>query len=152
MTQDLIEREIRIDASPERVWAVLTEPALVDEWFSPGAPAEIDLRPGGIMVLDHGQHGRFQTVIVAIEPLRSFSYRWASAYPGEVATETNSTLVEFTLVPDGDATLLKVAETGFSTLEIPVGREDASYESHTKGWAEVIGNLQKFAEREPARR
>jgi uncharacterized protein YndB with AHSA1/START domain len=152
MTQDLIEREIRIDASPERVWAVLTEPALLGEWFSPGAPAEIDLRPGGTMVLDHGQHGTFQTVIVAIEPLRSLSYRWASAYPGELATETNSTLVEFTLVADGDSTVLKVAESGFSTLEIPAGHEDASYESHSSGWTEVMGNLQKVAESQPVGR
>jgi uncharacterized protein YndB with AHSA1/START domain len=151
MTQDLIEREVRIDASPERVWAVLTEPALVDEWFSPGAPAEIDLRPGGIMVLNHGQHGTFQTVIVAIEPLRKFSYRWASGYPGELATEENSTLVEFTLVADGEATLLKVAESGFSALDLPAD-SDASYASHTRGWPEVMGNLQKFAEREPASR
>jgi uncharacterized protein YndB with AHSA1/START domain len=152
MTQDLIEREIRIEASPARVWAVLTEPALVNEWFSPGGPADIDLRPGGIMVLDHGQHGVFKTVIVAIEPLQKFSYIWASAHPGEVATSANSTLVEFTLVPDGDATLLKVAESGFDTLEIPAGREDASYASHSSGWDEVMGNLAKFAEREPARR
>jgi uncharacterized protein YndB with AHSA1/START domain len=151
MTQDLIEREIRIDASPERVWAVLTEPTLLSEWFSPGAPAEIDLRPGGIMVLDHGQHGRFQTVIVAIEPLRKLSYRWASAHPGELATETNSTLVEFTLVPEGDSTLLKVAESGFSALDIPAD-SDASYASHSRGWAEVMGNLHKLAERQPAQR
>jgi uncharacterized protein YndB with AHSA1/START domain len=150
MSQDLIEREIRIDASPERVWAVLTEPALVGEWFSPGAPAEIDLRPGGLMVLDHGQHGRFETVIVEIDPPRTFSYRWASAYPGERATESNSTLVEFTLIADGDATLLKVAESGFSALDIPAD-SDAGYASHTRGWAEVMGNLQTAAERQPVR-
>jgi uncharacterized protein YndB with AHSA1/START domain len=151
MSQDLIEREIRIDASPERVWAVLTEPALVDGWFSPGAPSEIDLRPGGIMVLDHGQHGRFKTVIVAIEPPRTFSYRWASAYPGVEATETNSTLVEFTLLPDGNATVLKVTETGFSSLGLPAD-SPAGYDSHSAGWTEVTGNLKKFIELEPARR
>lgn len=151
MTQDLIEREIRIEASPERVWAVLTEPALVGEWFSPGAPAEIDLRPGGIMVLDHGEHGLFTTVIVEVDPPRTFSYRWASAYPGELATETNSTLVEFTLVPEGDATLLRLVESGFDRLDLPAASK-AGYASHSNGWTEVMGNLQKLAEREPAQR
>lgn len=151
MSQDLIEREIRIDAPRERVWAVLTEPALVDEWFSPGGPAQIDLRPGGVMAFDHGQHGSYLSVIVAVEPPERLSYRWASAHPGELATETNSTLVEFTLVADGEATLLKVAESGFSALDIAAG-SDASYESHTRGWPEVMGNLQKAAQRQPARR
>ena len=58
MSTDRIEREVMIAASPERVWAVLTEPAHVGTWFGTGSPAEIDLRPGGLMMLDHGEHGR----------------------------------------------------------------------------------------------
>jgi hypothetical protein len=43
------------------------------------------------MVLDHGEHGAFLTRIDKVEPPRFFSYRWASAFPGEEATEENST-------------------------------------------------------------
>ena len=147
MSEDRIEREITISAPIEEVWAVLTEPAHVGTWFGTGAPAEIDLRPGGVMVLDHGEHGTYPTLIVAVDPPRAFSYRWASAHPGVVASEENSTLVEFTLDPTPDGTLLRLVESGFSNLVIPPGRErGAGFESHSAGWTEVVAKFAAYAE------
>lgn len=148
MSKDRIERETFIKAPVERVWAVITEPEHVNGWFSPGGPASVDLHEGGIMRLDHGQHGVFPTVIVRLDPPRHLAYRWASAYPGEVADETNSTLVEFFLEPESDGTRLRLVESGFAGLSIPADREaTAGYESHSAGWTEVVGNLQEYAER-----
>lgn len=147
MAPDRIEREITIQAPIEKVWDVLTEPTAVGTWFGTGAPAQIDLRPGGVMALDHGVHGAYETLIVDVDPPRSFSYRWASAYPGERATEDNSTLVEFTLEPRADATLLRVVESGFASLVIPPDREEsAGYESHAEGWTGVVAKARDYAE------
>jgi uncharacterized protein YndB with AHSA1/START domain len=147
MSQDRIEREVAISAPIERVWAVLTEPEHVGAWFGTGAPAEIDLHAGGVMVLDHGSHGVYPTVIVKLDPPRALSYRWASGYPGVVATEDNSTLVEFTLEPTSDGTLLRVVESGFEALVIPAERvEDAGFESHSNGWSGVVLKLAAHAE------
>jgi uncharacterized protein YndB with AHSA1/START domain len=144
---DRIEREITIEAPVERVWAVLTEPASVGTWFGGGAPAEIDLRPGGIMVLDHGDHGTFLTTIVKVEPPRLISYWWASGYPGVVASKDNATLVEFTLEPAGAGTLLRLVESGFNAVVLPPERAESSgYESHKKGWAGVIAKSGELAE------
>src|ERR1700727_427624 len=129
MSTDRIERQVMIAASPERVWAVLTEPAHVGTWFGTGSPAEIDLRPGGLMKLDHGEHGRYSTLIVKVDPPHSFSYRWASAYPDVVATAENSTLVEFTLESADGGTVLRVVESGFDAIQIPAHRgQDAGFE------------------------
>ena len=46
---DRIDHEVLVEAPPERVWAIVTEPAHVGAWF--GDSAEIDLRPGGEMTL-----------------------------------------------------------------------------------------------------
>lgn len=147
MKPDRIEREIVIAAPIDRVWDVVTKPEHVGVWFGQGQPVDIDLRPGGTMVLDHGVHGLFPTRIVTVDEPHRFSYRWASAYPGEPATEDNSTLVEFILTTEGDKTRLVVVETGFASLEIPLERQStASYESHTAGWLEVTGNLARYAE------
>ena len=149
MTADRIEREITIAAPIERVWAVLTEAENIGQWFGPGHPTEIDLRPGGIMVLDHSAHGVFPTRIVKVDPPHYFSYRWASAFPGQEATDANSTLVEFTLTPVGAQTRLNLVESGFASLVIPPGREDASYESHSQGWTGVLDALLRHAEPHP---
>jgi uncharacterized protein YndB with AHSA1/START domain len=44
-----IEREILIDAQPDVVWAVVTDPEHVAVWFSDSV--DIDLRPGGQAIL-----------------------------------------------------------------------------------------------------
>ncbi|MCX4819570.1 SRPBCC family protein [Streptomyces sp. NBC_01142] len=148
MSRDRIEREITIAAPMERVWAVLTEPKHVGAWFGQGEPTPVDLRPGGTMHLDHGTYGQFPTTIVKVDPPHHFSYRWASAHPGEQAVEGNSTLVEFTLTPDGDGTRLRVVETGFADLVIPEDKADtAGYESHSAGWSEQVENIKQYAER-----
>ena len=56
MSVDQIERETTIEAPVERVWALLTEPEHVGRWFG-DAGAEIDLRPGGEMVMRWAEHG-----------------------------------------------------------------------------------------------
>jgi uncharacterized protein YndB with AHSA1/START domain len=148
---DRIEKEVVIAAPVERVWAVLTEPDLVSAWFSEASPARVDLRPGGIMSLDHGVAGNFPARIERVEPPRFLSYRWASAYPGEETTDSNSTLVEFTLQPEGEGTRLRLAESGFATLVIPPGREQfSSHDSHTAGWAGKLAELARFAEKPAA--
>ncbi|MEW2084395.1 SRPBCC family protein [Streptomyces sp. NPDC005283] len=148
MSKDRIEREITIAAPVERVWAVLTEPEHVGSWFGQGRPTPVDLRPGGTMQLDHGEYGQFPTTIVKVDPPHHFSYRWASAHPGEQAVEGNSTLVEFTLTPDGDGTRLCVVETGFADLVIPEDKAaTAGYESHASGWTGQMDNIKQYTER-----
>jgi uncharacterized protein YndB with AHSA1/START domain len=99
------------------------------------------------MMLDHGVYGRFRTRIESVEPPSYFSYRWASAYPGEVATDDNSTLVEFRLTAEGPNTRVTVTESGFDALVIPAAREStAGYDSHSDGWTAVLKMFAVHAE------
>ncbi|MCO8273081.1 SRPBCC family protein [Actinoplanes sp. TRM 88003] len=150
MERDRIERDTFVKASVERVWAVITEPAHVGVWFGQGEPAEIELWPGGIMRLDHGQYGVFPTLIVAVEPPRYLAYRWASGFPGEVADEGNSTLVEFFVEPEADGTRLRVVETGFASMKVPLPperEETAGYDSHNEGWRGIVEIVREYAEK-----
>jgi uncharacterized protein YndB with AHSA1/START domain len=148
MSEDSVERTVHIAATTERVWEILTKPEHIGRWFGPGTPAAVDLQPNGVMVVEPGPPGeKYLACIVEVDPPHYFSYRWASAFPGVLADETNSTLVEFHLADEGATTRLTVRESGFATLKIPAGREPfASYESHSQGWTEVIRNLADYAE------
>ncbi|XVQ15254.1 SRPBCC family protein [Spirillospora sp. CA-255316] len=148
MAQDRIEREIAIAAPVERVWAVITEPGHVGTWFAAdGKPAEIDrLEPGGRMVVDHGEHGVFPMRIVTVEPPRVFSYRWASLLPGQEATDDNSTLVEFTLSPDGEGTLLRIVESGFAALPVSEEERERSFQSNSGGWTGMTERVRDYTE------
>jgi uncharacterized protein YndB with AHSA1/START domain len=147
MNEDRVERTVHIAATTARVWDILTKPEHVGRWFGSGAPASVDLRPDGVMVLEPAHGERYLACVVKVDPPRYLAYRWASAYPDVLADETNSTLVEFHLTAEGATTRLRVCESGFASLRIPVGREDfASHASHTRGWTEVLGNIAEYVE------
>jgi uncharacterized protein YndB with AHSA1/START domain len=150
MTEDRVERTVQIAASTQRVWDVLTKPEHIGRWFGTGTPAIVDLRAGGVMELEPAHGERYLASVVKVDPPHYFAYRWASAFPNVVADETNSTLVEFHLAPEGATTRLTVCESGFASLTIPAGREAfASYGSHSRGWTEVVGNLANYIEQGP---
>src|SRR6266540_6394475 len=109
---DRIEREIVVAAPADRLWEVLTRPEHIGRWFE-GMAVEVDLRPGGAMVLVSQEFGKFHAIVEKVEPPRLFAYRWAR-HPDTPVTEGSATRVEFTLTPEGDATRLRVAESGFT--------------------------------------
>src|SRR3712207_3548772 len=148
MVPDQIERETVIDASVERVWELITEPAHVGRWFG-DAGAAIDLRPGGEMVIRWADHGVNRGRVVAVEPHTRFSYRWAPFQDpgGDEPVEGNSTLVEFTLDPEGDGTRLRVVESGFASLATSDEQRADNHAGNTRGWRQELGELQEYAEK-----
>jgi len=144
MAQDWIEREVLIDASRERVWAVLTEAGHVARWF--GNTAELDLRPGGKAAFGWTEDGVFQAVVERVDPPSVFSYRWAREAGSEPGTGT-STLVEFTLTEVPAGTLLRVVETGFASLAVSAADQATAAEENTQGWTDELAELKQYAER-----
>jgi uncharacterized protein YndB with AHSA1/START domain len=147
MVHDRIERDTFIAAPVERVWRLITEAEHLGRWFG-DAGAEIDLRPGGAMVIrwaDQSSRGR----VVAVEPHTRFSYRWAPFKDpaGDEPAEGNSTLVEFTLQPEGDGTRLRVVESGFASLDTADEQRAKNHEGNTEGWRLEIDELREYAEK-----
>jgi uncharacterized protein YndB with AHSA1/START domain len=147
MTPNRIEREILIEAPVSRVWAALTEAEHLGAWFGDDG-AEVDLRPGGDFVLRWKEHGVFHSRIERVEPERVFSFR-GSYLPYEAPRPGNWTLVEFTLVPEGDGTRLRVVESGFEALELSEVQRARQVAGNVEGWqiklAELVQYLQRIA-------
>jgi uncharacterized protein YndB with AHSA1/START domain len=143
MGQDWIEREIIIDASPDRVWATLTEAAPVASWF--GDSAAMDLRLGGRPAFARTGEGDFWTVIEHVAPPAVLSYRWArdaGTEPGEGA----STLVELTVTETPVGTLLRVVESGFDSLHVSPDAQVTAAAESSQGWIDGLAQLKDFAE------
>jgi uncharacterized protein YndB with AHSA1/START domain len=148
-----IEQEILIDAPAEVVWRVLTEPEQVRRWFA----EEVDLDPtagyDGSLTFNQSaaRSLRVHVTVQSVEPVRSFSYRWLHPQGAE-AVEGNSTLVEFTLTPEGDGTRLRVVESGLDQMNWPPQERDAFIDEHTHGWVTYLGRLRDLVNRERAER
>ena len=148
MVPEQIEREVMVEAPIERVWAVVTRAEHVGSWFG-DAGAEIDLRPGGAMTITWTQHGTCHARVERVEPPHVFAYRWARPAHEEVH-DGNSTLVEFTLTPEGEQTRLRVVESGFRLLDLPEEEQAKYAEGNTKGWRSELDELRAYAAGVPA--
>ncbi|WP_433157494.1 SRPBCC family protein [Kribbella sp. CA-247076] len=143
MGQRSIDREIHIDAAPEVVYAVISTPEHVREWWPD--EAEYEPAPGatGTLGFTNRPDGKVVPLtVVEADPPRRFSFRWA--YPlDEMATEANSLLVTFDLVPAGAGTLLRFAENGFDESSAPA----EVYDDHVTGWAYFLPRLTPYVDR-----
>jgi uncharacterized protein YndB with AHSA1/START domain len=148
MVPDQIERETVINAPVQRVWELITEAEHLGRWFG-DAGAEVDLRPGGAIVLHWSEHGTSRGRVVVVEPRTRFAYRWAPFKDpgGEEPVEGNSTLVEFTLTPEGDGTRLRVVESGFASLATSDQQRAKNVASNTRGWELETDELREYAEK-----
>jgi uncharacterized protein YndB with AHSA1/START domain len=143
MVTDQIEREITIDAPVDRVWSTLTTPEPLGKWFGDSG-AEIDLKPGGSMVLHYKEYGAVIAKVEKVDPPHTFSYRWGNGPSVDPATN-ETTLVEFTLNPEGNGTRLHVIESGFSTLTDP--NAQAIYDDHVGGWKSELNELVDYVQK-----
>jgi uncharacterized protein YndB with AHSA1/START domain len=136
-----IEHEVLVEAPVDRVWTVITEPEHIRAWFGDGA--EIDLRPGGVLTLTWKEYGTFLARVEKVEPPRAFSFRWARP-AGVEPHERNSTLVEFSLAPEGGQTRLRVVESGFPTLDGDDAEKAKHAAENTEGWQVELEDLRRY--------
>ncbi|MDT3443639.1 MULTISPECIES: SRPBCC domain-containing protein [unclassified Pseudofrankia] len=147
-----IERELHIDATPEVVYEVISSPEHVREWWTDDA--ELDPVPGATGAFTFGDPTVPGAKIVPLtvleaDPPRRFAFRWA--YDEGPATETNSFLVTFDLVPSGDGTLVRFKETGFRERGWEAAVLEEAYLDHVRGWDQFLPRLVTYANRLDAR-
>jgi uncharacterized protein YndB with AHSA1/START domain len=137
---DAIERAIVIDAPPDVVWSILTEAQHLAGWFSD--EAEIDLRPGGRLLLTWHGEGSYEGRVETVEPPRLFAFRWQTRE--NEFSDTNSTLVVMTLEAEPPGTRLRVVESGFATLPWPDDVRARYADENEKGWVTELGELRDY--------
>jgi uncharacterized protein YndB with AHSA1/START domain len=144
---DSLEREILIEATPEIVWGVITEPEQISRWFSdeadlesrPGADGTLTWRPGG-----RGGEKELDTVVsirvVEAVPFRLFSFRWNHPQDAEPDPE-NSALVKFSLIEEAGGTRLRVLESGIGAVTHDATGEARYRAEHERGWEKHLGEM-----------
>jgi len=144
-----IEREIHVAASPEVVFAVVSSPEHLREWW----PDEADIEPvpgaRGTLTFNGKEQGSATAVpmmVVDAEAPRLFTFRWAYE-DGAVPGPTNSFLVRFELEPAGEGTRVRMTETGFREQGWEAAVLEAHYLDHVQGWNHFIPRLGAYVQR-----
>ena len=127
-----LEHEIRIEASPETVFGFFTDPARMVRWM--GNKATLDPRPGGVFQVDFVReigHVAARGEFVEVVPFERLVFTWGIDLDA-FGVPPGSTRVEVSLVPDGEATIVRLIHT-----ELPEG----AVSFHSAGWAHYLERL-----------
>src|SRR5260370_11161304 len=118
---DVIERVIDIQASPETVFGLLTDPTEYVKWK--GRLADLDPRPGGrfhVTINDSKVSGAYVEVV----PNRRVVFTWGWEGPDAIVGPGGST-VQIDLEARGKGTRLRLVHRGLPA---------AGLASHVEGW------------------
>lgn len=125
----VVEREVRISASPETIFPFLIDPEKIVRWK--GTEAMLDPRPGGIYRVNvagkHMARGEF----IEVSPHSKVVFTWG--WEGNDEVPPGSSTVEVSLIPDGDETIVRLRHTDLPTKE--------SAAEHTMGWDHYMARL-----------
>lgn len=143
-TEGTIASEIVIDAPAARVFAALTEPQQIVQWWGSDdsyrtTAVEIDLRVGGsIRYVARGSQGNEMTIagtFLEVDPPTRLAYTWNPSWEDGIP----ETIVRFELSERDGSTLLRLQHSGFVAAD--------TSEEHDEGWALVFAWLKAYAER-----
>jgi uncharacterized protein YndB with AHSA1/START domain len=156
----VVEHEIRVAAPPETVFSYFTDPARMVQWM--GTEASLDPRPGGICriafrsprslsdVLDSGFGPEHRARVAAdpsaprvmmgefveVEPHRRISFTWGWER-GLYEMPPQSTAIDVSLTPDGDATILRLTHRRLPSAP--------AVALHSAGWEHYLPRLAAVA-------
>src|SRR5258707_15837358 len=127
--------QIRIDAAPETVFALLTDPTHMRTWFAELVEAEP--RPGGVFRISGPAGVSIEGTYIALVA----NCKVVFTLGGVEGLKPGETTVEFVIEPDGDGTLLRLRHQGLPEPDV---------ESHRRGW--VHSGLAKLKDAAEGRR
>lgn len=138
--QDVIEREITVKASKERVYRAISDPEQIITWFPDTVEGSLEV--GGRATFDFGESGKAQTCVVAANPFEYFAFRW---YTGTETVDdvlaAPNTLIEFHIESIGEGTKVTVRESGFASLPAEVA--ESSFSDNSSGWEYMMNRLEE---------
>ena len=128
-TEGLVEHEVRVAASPDSVFEYFTDPAKMVMWM--GIEATLDPRPGGVCRINpSGQAVMLGEFVEVDRPRRIvFTWGWETA---QFKTPPQSTLVEVSLTPEGEGTVVRLAHRRPKPELVAL---------HRAGWAHYLPRL-----------
>ncbi|MDQ3383311.1 MAG: ATPase [Actinomycetota bacterium] len=134
---DRIERSIHIEASPQRVWALIARPGW---WINEGTvtdlPTEVD---GDVSTVTHPTYGEFRIQTVTLDDPRYAAYRWLGGEAGaDGAADAPTTLVEFWIDEQDGGVSLRVVESGFASLPGDDADRHRAFEENDQGWEQEL--------------
>lgn len=129
-------KEVLIHASPATIFAFLTDPSKFVKWM--GTDVRLLSEPGGEFYALCGGVNPAAGTFLEVVPHHKVVFTFGWDLPGH-PIPAGSTTVEITLIPDGDATLLRLVHSGLP---------DDAISDHLLGWTYYLNRLNRVVDGE----
>jgi uncharacterized protein YndB with AHSA1/START domain len=127
-TELLVEREVRIAARPETVFAFFTDPEKIVRWK--GVVAELEPEPGGRYRVSINDKAVATGKYVEVTPFSRVVFTWG--WEGHPIVPPGASTVEVTLEPDGEETIVRLVHRDLPAEEVA---------NHADGWDHYLPRL-----------
>jgi uncharacterized protein YndB with AHSA1/START domain len=139
----VFQQSIRIKATPAKVWAALTSPALTKK-FMFGGEAISDWKAGSTLTWRlEGSSKTLKGKIVALEPEKRLSYTIIDPEADYPDIPENYTTVTYELTGEKGETIVSVSDGDFAA----VAEGEERYKRTVPGWAVALNRLKEVVER-----
>lgn len=144
-SENTIVREITIDAPASKIFAALTDPSQLTQWWGSDdtyrtGQMEADVRVGGHWRTTgtdgEGTPFAVEGVYRIVQPPHLLEFTWRHDWEGADITET---IVRYELIEENGSTLVRVTHSGFQS--------EASRDDHGRGWVQVLAWLKAYVEK-----
>jgi uncharacterized protein YndB with AHSA1/START domain len=130
-----LEFERHLPHSVERVWAALTDPALMAQWlmqndFAPRVGHRFTLRATPVP----GWSGITNCEVLELVPLQKLVYSWGDGSESDSGLRTVAT---WTLTQTPEGTLVRFVHSGFRTKDM------GGYKGMGGGWPRILERLER---------
>lgn len=143
---NIIRREVKLEAPIHQVWQAIADHQQFGEWF--GVKITEPFKEGTLATgpITHKgmENVTWNAIIQKIQPETYFSYTWHpyAIDPKVDYSQEKPTLVEFSLVAFPTRTRLTLTETGFADL--PEARGHEAWLKHEGGWLQQMLNIENY--------
>lgn len=142
-----IVRELTIDAPASKIYAALTEPEQLTQWWGSDDKyrtenMEADVRVGGrwrttgkdVDAHEFAVEGEY----LKVQPPHLLEFTWRHDWEGADRAET---VVRYELFENNGTTLVRVTHSGFQS--------ETSRDDHGRGWVQVLNWLNEYMKEQP---
>lgn len=128
VVDDRVEHDLHVDAPPEIVFAMFTDPERYVRWM--GREATLDPRPGGLYRVVVHERATVAGLYTVVEPHERIEFTWG--FEGDPNNPPGSSVVTVTLAAEDGGTRLRLVHAGLAHPALG---------PHDQGWTGHLATL-----------